>query len=72
MFSAMTPLSGGGRQSRTIAVVDMDAGLRLMGVIEAASGAVRPGARVAAVVPSLSGAERLLLLAESSDPYRGA
>ena len=66
MFSTMEPLHSNAQQVRTIVVVDMDAGLRVMGVLEGAHGGAPVGMRVEAVVPGAPGAERLPLFAESA------
>ena len=67
VFSTMEPLTDASRPTRTIVVVDLDAGLRMMGVVEEAAGEVAVGMRVAAVVPAQRGAERLPLFAESAN-----
>ena len=67
VFSTMEPLSGKGDQVHTIVVVDLDAGPRMMGVVEGVSGDVPVGMRVAAVVPAPHGAERLPVFAESAN-----
>ncbi len=67
VFSTMEPLTGDGRRIRTIVVVELDAGFRMMGVVEGSSGDVPVGMRVAAVVPASHGAERLPLFAESAN-----
>lgn len=66
VFSTMEPLSSTAGQVRTLVVVDMDAGPRMMGVVEGARGGAPVGMRVAAIVPGAPGAERLPLFAESA------
>ena len=66
VFSTMEPLNNNAQQVRTIVVVDMDAGPRMMGVVEGARRGVPVGMRVAAVVPGAPGADRLPLFAESA------
>ncbi len=67
MFSFMEPLSSADQHPRTIVVVDMDAGLRMMGVVEAVPGRVPVGIRVAAVIPAVAEAAGLPLFAESAN-----
>lgn len=67
VFSSMEPLSGADQHPVTIVVVDMDAGLRMMGVVEVVPGSVPVGMRVAAVVPAVPGTARLPLFAESAN-----
>ena len=67
VFSSMEPLSGADQHPLTIVVVEMDAGLRMMGVVEVVPGSVAVGMRVAAVVPALPGTARLPLFAESAN-----
>lgn len=66
VFSTMEPLGSHAQQVRTIVVVDMDAGPRMMAVVEGVRGSVPVGMRVAVVVPAARGAERLPLFAESA------
>ncbi len=67
VFSSMEPLSGADQHPLTIVVVEMDAGLRMMGVVEVVPGSVAVGMRVAAIVPALPGTARLPLFAESAN-----
>ena len=67
VFSTMEPLKGEGQGTRTIVVVELDAGPRMMGVVEGTAEGVPVGMRVAAVLPARPGAERLPLFAESAN-----
>ena len=67
VFSTMEPLNGQGRRTYTIVVVELDAGPRMMGLVEGTSDDVPVGMRVAAVIPAQHGAERLPLFAESAN-----
>ena len=62
----MEPLSSTAPQVRTLVVVDMDAGPRMMGVVEGAHRGVPVGMRVVVRVPGAPGAEQLPLFAESA------
>ncbi len=64
---AAEPLSGADRRPFSSVVVDMDAGLRMMGAVEVVPGGVPVGMRVAAVVPAVPRAARLPLFAESAN-----
>ena len=67
VFSTMEPLDDAAQHVNTIVIVDMDAGLRMMGVVEGAPGRVPVGMRVAAVVPAAPGTAHLPLFAESAN-----
>ncbi len=67
VFSTMEPLNGEGQRIRTIVVVDLDAGPRMMGVVEGKVAGVHVGMRIAGVFPAPPGAEGLPLFAESAN-----
>ena len=72
VFSTMEPLKGEGRSTRTIVVVDLDAGPRMMGVVDGTDRGATVGMRVEAVAPAPPGTERLPLFAESATQRAGA
>ena len=66
VFSLMEPYGEPGSQARTIVVVDLDAGPRMMGVMVTPRGRRLAGMRVAAAAPSAPGAELLPIFVEAS------
>ena len=66
VFSTMEPLADATQGVYTIVIVDMNAGPRMMGVVEGAPGSVPVGMSVTAVIPATPGAERLPVFAESA------
>ena len=72
VFSTMEPLKGEGHGAHTIVVVELDAGPRMMGIVDGTARGVPVGMRVAAVVPAPPGTERLPLFAESATQRAGA
>lgn len=69
VFSVMEPHGAPDSEARTIAVVDLDAGPRMMGVMVGSRGRSLTGMRVAVAVPSAPGAELLpLFIAAPAQP----
>lgn len=67
VFSLMTPLAGEGEAVRTIAVVDLDAGPRMMAVCVCPPGSLKVGMRVEALLPSERTVEGLPMFTESAN-----
>lgn len=66
VFSLMEPLVEAGEEILTIVIVDLAAGLRIMGVMNGGNGTIKVGMRVAVELPSQPSANLLTIFTESA------